>query len=233
MVNKEQLAAQNILIYELRQLIVELQEKVKSLEKKQESYEQKAKSNISEATTWAKVLSSETKKNEYHTNVLNVVGIEQKARKKKERSVIVFGLPASTASTPEAKQREDQEKVNVLFNSLNLGNDFANQIEQVHRFKTPNEPEKIAPIQVTVKMDGNGGPMLTATEITKAAKCLKDNPNFKAVYINPDLTQSQQILLKRLIKERTQKNSTLNLATSTFRYGIRGDQVVKIKNIII
>jgi guanylate kinase len=82
-------------------------------------------------------------------------------------------------------------------------------------------------------MDGNGGPMLTATEITKAAKCLKDNPNFKAVYINPDLTQSQQILLKRLIKERTQKNSTLNLTTSTFRYGIRGDQVVKIKNIII
>ena len=42
MVNKEQLAAQNILIDELRQLIVELQEKVKSLEKKQESYEQKA-----------------------------------------------------------------------------------------------------------------------------------------------------------------------------------------------
>ena len=45
----------------------------------------------------------------------------------------------------------------------------------------------------------------TATEITKAAKCLKDNPNFKSVYINPDLTQSQQIHLKRLIKERTQK----------------------------
>ena len=207
MVNKEQLAAQNILIDELRQLIVELQEKVKSLEKKQESYELKAKSNISEATTWAKVLSSETKKNEYHTNVLNVVGIEQKERKKKERSVIVFGLPASTASTPEAKQREDREKVNVLFNSLQLtiGNDFASQIEQVHRFKTPNEPEKIAPIQVTVKMDGNGGPMWTATEITKAAKCLKDNPNFKSVYINPDLTQSQQIFLKRLIKERIQK----------------------------
>jgi hypothetical protein len=40
----------------------------------------------------------------------------------------------------------------------------------------------------TVKMDGNGGPMLTATEIKKAAKCLKDNSNFKSVYINPDLT---------------------------------------------
>ena len=70
--------------------------------------------------------------------------------------------------------------------------------------------------------------MYLATEITKAAKCLKD----KSVYINPDLTESQQIHFKRLIKERTQKNSTLDLKTSDFRYGIRGDQVVKIKNII-
>ena len=80
------MAAQNILIDELRQLIVELQEKVKSLEKKQESYEQKAKSNISEATTWAKVLSSETKKNEYHKNVLNVVGIEKKQERRKNEA---------------------------------------------------------------------------------------------------------------------------------------------------
>ena len=81
MVNKDQLNAQNILIEELRQQIADLKEKVANFEKKQESYEQKAKNNISEATTWAKVLSSETKKNEYHTNVLNVVGIEQKERK--------------------------------------------------------------------------------------------------------------------------------------------------------
>ena len=71
---------------------------------------------------------------------------------------------------------------------------------------------------------GNGGPALLATEITKAAKCLKDNPNYKSVYINPDLSESQQIHLKRLIKERTQKT----FVTSDFRYGIRGDQVVKI-----
>jgi hypothetical protein len=122
-------------------------------------------------------------------------------------------------------------KVNFLFNSLQLGNDFANHIEQANRLKTTNEPEKLAPIQVTVKMDENGGPMWTLIEITKAAKYLKDN--FKSVYINPDLTQSQQILLKRLIKERIQKNNTLNLTTSTFRYGMRGDKVVKIKNIII
>lgn len=232
MVNKAQLDAQNAIIEELKGLIVKLQEKVADLEKKQMIHEQSKKSNISEEKTWAKVLFSESKKSEYVTNVLNVVGIEQKARKKKERSVMVFGLPASTASSTELKQKEDKEKVSILFNSLGLGTDFANQIEQVRRFKPPNDAEKVAPIQVTLKMDGNGGPALLATEITKAAKCLKDNPNYKSVYINPDLTESQQIHLKRLIKERTQKNSTLDLTTSDFRYGIRGDQVVKIKNII-
>jgi len=49
--------------------------------------------------------------------------------------------------------------------------------------------------------------MWTATEITKAEKCLKDNQNFKSVYINPYLTQSQQIFLKRLIKEIIKKTA--------------------------
>ena len=70
-----------------------------------------------------------------------------------------------------------------------------------------------------------GGPMYFATEITKASK---NNLNYKSIYINPDLTESQQIHLKRLIKERTQKNSIIDLTTSDFRYGICGDQVVKI-----
>ena len=150
MVNKAQLDAQNAIIEELKGLIVKLQEKVADLEKKQMIHEQSKKSNISEEKTWAKVLFSESKKSEYVTNVLNVVGIEQKARKKKERSVMVFGLPASTASLTELKQKEDAEKD--------------------------------ASIQVTVKMDRNVGPMFLA-EITKAARCLKDNPNYKPRFI--------------------------------------------------
>ena len=90
-------------------------EKVADLEKKQMIHEQSKKSNISEEKTWAKVLFSESKKSEYVTNVLNVVGIEQKARKKKERSVMVFGLPASTASSTELKQKEDKEKLRILW----------------------------------------------------------------------------------------------------------------------
>ena len=75
-----------------------------------------------------------------------------------------------------------------------------------------NETGKI----VTIKFDGPSGPMYNATEIAKAAKCLKDNPNFKSVYVNPDLTQVQQIHLKRLIKERIQKITALILQSLTF-----------------
>lgn len=232
MVTKAQLEDQNRIIQELRELIVELQKKVSSLEEKQENYERQTTNNIPEENTWAKVLTGEAKKNEYHSNLLNVVGIEQKERKKKERSIMVFGLPISTASTTEEKQKDDENKVGNLLNSLGLGDDFSSQIEKVHRFKAPNETGKIAPIHVTIKLDGPSGPMYNATEIAKAAKCLKDNPNFKSVYVNPDLTQVQQIHLKRLIKERIQKNNSIDLTKSDFRYGIRSDQVVKIKNII-
>ena len=69
---------------------------------------------------------------------------------------MVFDLPASTASTSEAKQKEDQTKLNNLFNSLQLYEKLGEQIEKVQRFKTPSDPDKIAPIQVTFKMDGNG-----------------------------------------------------------------------------
>ena len=233
MVNKAQLDAQNVVIEELRALVVELKEKVAKLEKKQQTLEEKSTSKISDTSTWAKVLSKNVKKNEYQTNVLNVVGIEQKARNDKKRSVMVFGLPASKASSAEEKQKEDEKKVSNLFNSLNLGDNFyVKQVERVHRFKSHADSNKIAPIQVTLKLDGTCHSLYNATEIAKAAKCLKDNSEFRSVYINPDLTQSQQIYLKNLIKERTHKNNSLDLKTSEFRYGIRGDQVVKIKNII-
>jgi hypothetical protein len=143
MVTKAQLDEQKVKIEQLRSLIITLQEKVANLERKQESYEQKAKCSISETSSWAKVLTNEVKKNEYHTNILNVVGIEQKARKQKERNVMVFGIPTSE--------------------------------------------------------------MFVAAEISKAAKCLKDNQDFKSVDINPGLTQSQQIHLKRLLKESIYK----------------------------
>ena len=86
-------------------------------------------------------------------------------------------------------KKKTKKKVSNLFNCLNLGeNFFAKQVERVYRFKSHADSNKIAPIQVTLKLDGTCHSLYNATEIAKAAKCLKDNSEFRSAYINPDPT---------------------------------------------
>ena len=95
MVDKDQLAAQNLIIEELRLMIVKLQERVKELEDKKVTQETR-KFHIDEATSWSRHLFNSQKgtpTQELQSNILNAVGNEQAARKRKEHSVIVFGMP--------------------------------------------------------------------------------------------------------------------------------------------
>jgi hypothetical protein len=227
MVNKEQLAAQNALIEELKALIVDLQKKVANLEKKQQTYDQFKGSEISDAKTWSEVVINGRKKSQYQASVLNAVGSEQKLRKQKERSVIVFGLPAPTGGTPEEMEKKDKEKVSEIFEFI-VEKGFGGEVEKVRRFKTQADSSKIAPLQVIMKLSNGNEPLLSAIEIAKRAKSLKSNTNFSNIFINPDLTQSQQIHLKMLIQERKEKNSQLS-SNSQFYYGIRGDAVVRVE----
>jgi hypothetical protein len=59
------------------------------------------------------------KKNEYHAKILYIVGIEQK-QESRRRSVMVFGIPISSALTAAQRQNEEEKKEGDLFNSLNL-----------------------------------------------------------------------------------------------------------------
>ena len=45
---------------------------------------------------------------ENQTNLLNAVGFEQKERKKKENNLVLFGVPASTSTTYEEREKEDE-----------------------------------------------------------------------------------------------------------------------------
>jgi chromosome segregation ATPase len=51
--------------------------------------------------SWANILKGNNKMNEVQTNILNVVGNEQNQRRRKERNVMTFGVPASKAATIE------------------------------------------------------------------------------------------------------------------------------------
>ena len=61
-----------------------------------------------------------------------------------------------------------------------------------------------------------------------AAKRLREKEGYKSIYISPDLTEAQRSLGYDLRNERNEPNSKL-AEDFPFRYGIRGNQLVKIK----
>ena len=122
-------------------------------------------SNKNNENSWSKIVINGEKKSKQQINLLNAVGKEQKERKQKERSVIVFGLPVPVATSNEEKKKEDLKNVGELLDSLDLNN-FSQMIEQIHRFSAPVGSNKIAPIRVTIKENTD----FFANQIANAAK---------------------------------------------------------------
>ena len=174
-------------------------------------------------TDWADVVKNNKKKNEEQINLLNAVGNEQKERRNKENKMIVFGLPTSTAADENERQKEDQDKVTQILNEIGI---VHTDMEKVVRFKPKTGSNKPPPIRIEFRRhlsDRSHG----NEDILKAAKKLKNSANFKNIGISNDLTDTQLTQLKNNIKNRNELNSKLK-DTDNFRYGIRGDRVVKV-----
>ena len=62
----------------------------------------------------------------------------------------------------------------------------------------------------------------------KSAKILRTKNGYKQIYINPDLTESERIMDHELRVERNKLNANLD-QNSPFRFGIRGNDIVKVK----
>ena len=143
--------------------------------------------------------------------------------KNKENKIIVFGVPTSTAIEENEKQKDDKDKVTQIFNEMGISH---TDIERVVRFKPKTGSYKAPPIRIEFpkhlmeRYQSN-------EDILKAAKNLKNSANFKNIGISNDLTDSQLTQLKSNIKLRNELNSKLK-DTDNYRYGIRGDRVVKV-----
>ena len=57
---------------------------------------------------------------ENQMNLLNAVGSEQKERKKKENNVVLFGVPTSTATTYEKREKEDENITCQIFEEIKI-----------------------------------------------------------------------------------------------------------------
>ena len=74
--------------------------------------------------------------------------------------------------------------------------------KKVNRFKASNS-NKSPPVQVVLNSKED------KIKVLKAAKKLKENPEFKGIYINPDYTKTELDLTKSLNEEPQNRNSAL------------------------
>ena len=209
--------------------------KIKDLENQLRNLSTNPNTNISNLTNvnWEEIVRGNSKLNETQTNILNVVGHEQNQRRRKERNVILFGVPASKAATVDLQIKEDKVTIKEIFTEIRLPND-ADSMVSVTRIKpnpskTTTNPPPLRPTLVDFSYSNR-----SIEEVLKVAKKLKESVKYNKVFLNKDLTNVELVQLKQLIEIRNDSNkklketNTSSSTVATYRYGIRNDRVVKV-----
>jgi hypothetical protein len=143
--------------------------------------------------------------------MLNVICNESDEIKRKEKNLIIFGLPNSD---------DNNKAVNEYFTTFKA--DFQ-KVDKVFRFNKSVKSKANEPSAVLVVLKNKDDKF----EILKKAKNCKDNINYSKTFLNLDLTIAQRQLNNKFITERKKLNENLS-NTSTFYYGIRNNKILKI-----
>ena len=170
--------------------------------------------------------------------ISNIATRETKNQNKKEKNLIVFGIPESTETEPQAKIDSDKTAIETILEKI--GVDVSMNNTKIIRFKRKaNSTQGI----VLVECEN----VEKKVEILRAARKLRESAEHKNVYINQDLTEAEQAEDKKLRKERDEKNAILpniinnkkygmhkfgdDASESKFYWGIRNGVVRKIKSV--
>ncbi len=139
-------------------------------------------------------------------------------RQEEEKMSSSKEIPESKKEILTEKRAEDEEKIKEILNAIGK-NDITPAYTRRLKSKDTSKP---GPILVELKDDAIRNPLLLA------AKKLREKEEFRTIYISPDLTETERALDFELRKQRNEANSKLE-ENSPFRFGIRGNQIVKFK----
>ena len=159
---------------------------------------------------------SQPKPKEQHL-ILNAVTKEKNEQRKREKNLIIFGTK-STKTEPAELIEENNKIVNDIL--IEIGKSEVVPA-YVKRLRAKNG-ENSGPIIVEFKE------IYDRNSVLKSAKILRTKNGYKQIYINPDLTESERIMDHELRVERNKLNANLD-QNSPFRFGIRGNDIVKVK----
>ncbi len=191
--------------------------------------------------SWTTIASKNVKKPAEQIAVINTFSIELADKKKREKNLIVFGVPISKKKDEKLQNEDDLLKIKDIFNSMEYSvkhdnldemisddNDDNDTLENrfgikfIRRLKPKTGDTRPPPIIVEI-VDAN-----EKKTILSYSRKLRSDSNFKNVYINPDMTEAERKLDYDLRMRRNDLNKHLP-ADSPFRFGIRGNEVTKIR----
>ena len=176
-------------------------------------------------STWADALfKTSSKPSSQITNIISATKIELRSQEDRAFNLILFGLPLSTCSEEKDRETDDLSTADEILDQVEaLGLSDPSPIKSVHRFKSTNG-NKSPPLLVKLKCSAD------RRLILKHAKNLKNNSDYEKVFLAPDLSLLDREYRKCLLKEKDDKNNSRSEQDKeSFRYGIRGNQVVKFK----
>jgi hypothetical protein len=210
---------------------------------------QKESSELEAAPLASRLMSSLFKLNDKpnvpQASVLDVVRMEESEIKKKEKNIVLFGVKTSTNASPDERAKYDRDEVNKIISEIGIK---AEKIARIHRIRpkqqSSSESPTIAVSATSSSVSSSASasstntlatPIIvefrskdTVTQALKSSKKLRENVEYRSVYINPDYTQSQREFNKRLVALKKEKNDALSQDARHY-FGIRDNQVVRIE----
>jgi hypothetical protein len=146
--------------------------------------------------------------------------------KKKEKNIVITGLPNPDAQEEEGKISKDKKAVKTLFEKIKEPEDIVDSSAyKIIRYKSKTGEK---PGIIIVEFNS----IETKEKIQKAAKKLSKETDYKGVYINRDLSKDEMLIEKQLRDERRKKNDELPEKEengSKFRYHKFGTDVTESK----
>ena len=206
--------------------------KIEDLETKMETKDEKiseleaqiASKNSSTSSSFADI----TKRNEKNKlpkeslQLINLITDEKSLIKKRENNLIIKGIKEFVGEEAEIKIKETEMVKKIIDETkINVTIKYNQRIGKKH-----DDTNKSRPILITLENNSQIVPIL------KASKSLRNNDEYKDIYINKHLTDAESLKEYELRKERKTKNEELWSKDSTKEYifCIRNNQLVKQKN---
>lgn len=171
---------------------------------------------------------------ESEKNILAGMAKECNEITKKENSLVIFGLKEAIDKPIEDRLADDLKSVKSVLNEIGIEDKVVKKVYRIKSAKpkhsTSSDGIESKPNPLVVEL----GKDVERIEILKRSKSLKGSKDFGDVFIRPNLTFAQRELQRKLIRERNDKNNKLpkddnGKFIGDHYYGIRDDQVVKIK----